>query len=189
MAIHELSHLWLPQLHAKDRWLSEGIATYLQEVLRARCGLQSSERAWRRIREGFERGRGSGSGRRLADESQNMNRTGEYQRVYWAGTAFALETDLRLRRLSNGDSTLLTALSDAQRDWQEETRLVSAYRVLAALERASGADFIVALGEQYAASADFPDTGFLDSPEYADLRAQVSTPAHRGCTVSDESSQ
>ncbi len=60
VAIHELSHLWLPRLHAKDRWLSEGIATYLQEVLRARCGLQSSDRAWSRIREGFERGRRSG---------------------------------------------------------------------------------------------------------------------------------
>ncbi|MGB5265323.1 MAG: hypothetical protein WBN30_01965 [Polyangiales bacterium] len=189
VAIHELSHLWLPRLHAKDRWLSEGVATYLQEVLRARCGLQSSERAWTRIREGFARGRRSGSGQPLSDESRTMNRTGEYQRVYWAGTAFALEIDLRLRRHSNGESTLLTVLSDAQRDWQQETRLVSASRVLAALERASGANFIVALGEQYAASAKFPDTSYLGSPEYDDLRAQISAPAHHGCTVIDESSQ
>jgi len=189
VAIHELSHLWLPRLYAKDRWLSEGVATYLQEMLRARCGLQSSDRAWTRIREGFERGRRSGSDRPLSDESRTMNRTGEYQRVYWAGTAFALEIDLRLRRLSNGESTLLTVLSEAQRDWQQETRLVSASRVLAALERESGANFIVALGERYAASADFPDTSYLDSPEYDDLRAQISAPAHQGCTVIDESSR
>ena len=189
VAIHELSHLWLPRLHAKDRWLSEGIATYLQEVLRARCGLQSSDRAWRRIREGFERGRRSGSGQPLADESWSMNRTGAYQRVYWAGTAFALETDLRLRRGSNGENTLLTVLNDAQRNWQEEARLVSASRVLAALEQASGAEFIAALGEQYAASSDFPDTSYVDSPEYDDVRAQISAPAQGGCKVSGESSR
>jgi len=189
VAIHELSHLWLPRLQAKDRWLSEGIATYLQEVLRARCGLQSSDRAWSRIREGFERGRRSGSRQPLADESRSMNRTGAYQRVYWAGTAFALETDLRLRRLSNGESTLLTALNDAQRNWREEARLVSASRVLAALERASGADFIAALGDRYAASSNFPDTSYADSPEYDDLRAQISAQVEGSCTVSGESSR
>lgn len=187
VAIHELSHLWLPRLRAKDRWLSEGIATYLQEVLRARCGLQSSDRAWRRIREGFERGRRSGSGRPLAEESRGMNRTGAYQRVYWAGTAFALDTDLRLRRQSNGESTLLTVLDEAQRTWAEEARFVSASRVLAALEQASGNEFIVALGEHYAASSDFPDTSYVDAPEFDDLRTQISTPAHGGCTVSGES--
>lgn len=189
VAIHELSHLWLPRLQAKDRWLSEGIATYLQEVLRARCGLQSSDRAWSRIREGFERGRRSGSRQPLADESRSMNRTGAYQRVYWAGTAFALETDLRLRRLSNGESTLLTALNDAQLDWREEARLVSASRVLAALEQASGADFIAALGDRYATSSDFPDTSYADSPEYDDLRAQISAQVEGSCTVSGESSR
>ncbi len=189
VAIHELSHLWLPRLYAEDRWLSEGIATYLQEVLRARCGLQSSDRAWRRIREGFERGRRSGSGRALADESRNMNRTGAYQRVYWAGTAFALETDLRLRRRSNGESTLLTVLNDAQRNWAEETRLDGASRVLAALEQSSGAEFIAALGERYAASSDFPDPTYVDSSEYDDLRAQISAPLDGGCTVSGESSR
>lgn len=189
VAIHELSHLWLPRLHAEDRWLSEGIATYLQEVLRARCGLQSSDRAWERIRDGFERGRRSGSGKPLSVESRRMNRTGAYQRVYWAGTAFALETDLRLRRRSNGESTLLTVLNEAQRDWQDDASLQSASRVLAVLDQASGAGFIAALGERYAASADFPDTSYVDSPEYADLRTKISAPADGGCTVSVESSR
>ena len=189
VAVHELSHLWLPRLYAEDRWLSEGIATYLQEVLRARCGLQSSDRAWRRILEGFERGRRSGSGRPLADESRSMNRTGAYQRVYWAGTAFALETDLRLRRRSKGESTLLTVLSDAQLHWQEEAGLVSASRVLAALEQASGAEFIVALGERYAASSGFPDTSYLESPEIDSLRAQISASVDGGCRVNGESSR
>lgn len=187
VAIHELSHLWLPRLPDKDRWLSEGIATYLQEVLRARCGLQSSDRAWRRLREGFERGRRSGTERPLSEESRSVNRTGAYQRVYWAGAAFALETDLRLRRRSHGDTTLFTVLSDSQRIWQEEAGLVSASRVLAVLEQASGAEFVTALGARYAASTSFPDTSYVDSPKYDELRAQISAPAHRGCEFSGES--
>jgi hypothetical protein len=69
VAIHELSHLWMPRLYPGDRWLSEGIATYLQEVLRARCGLQSRTKAWTRIKEGFDRGRRSGTGRGVSAES------------------------------------------------------------------------------------------------------------------------
>ena len=46
VAVHELSHLWLPHLYPRGRWISEGIATYLQEVLRARCGLQTGKQAW-----------------------------------------------------------------------------------------------------------------------------------------------
>lgn len=189
VAVHELSHFWLPRLQADGRWLSEGIATYLQEVLRARCGLQSSEQAWRRIREGFERGRRSGSGRSLASESGAMNRTGAYQRVYWAGTAFALETDLRLRHGSVGKTTLLSVLDDAQQDWGQDVRPVSAARVLKVLSKASGEDFIEELGERYAASPDFPDTGYLDSAEYREIRAQITSPQNDACGISDESSR
>ena len=189
IAVHELSHLWLPPLRSKDRWLSEGIATYLQEVLRARCGLQSSERAWTRLEEGFARGRRSGGGRPLASESRNMNRTGAYHRVYWAGTAFALEVDVRLRKDSNGEMTLLRAISDAQPAWKTEARPVPASVVLRALQDASGATFIEGLGEKYAKRSDFPDLAYVNSPEYREVRAQITSRADRACGISDESSR
>jgi hypothetical protein len=189
VAIHELSHLWLPRLHAEDRWLSEGIATYLQEVLRARCGLQSSDRAWRRLQEGLERGRRSGTGRRLSSESRAMNRTGAYQRVYWAGTAFALEIDVLLRQRSNGEATLLTALSGAQQRRGIDADLVSASAFLKSLERASGTDFIEELGRQYAASAVFPDTSYLDSPDHSEFRAEITSPADGACGINAVSSR
>lgn len=189
VAIHELSHLWLPRLHAEDRWLSEGIATYLQEVLRARCGLQSSDRAWRRLQEGFERGRRSGTGRRLSSESRAMNRTGAYHRVYWAGTAFALEIDVLLRQRSNGEATLLTALSGAQQRRDIDADLVSASAFLKSLERASGTDFIEELGRQYAASAVFPDTSYLDSPDHSEFRAEITSPADGACGINAVSSR
>ena len=189
VAVHELSHLWLPPLYSKDRWISEGIATYLQEVLRARCGLQSSEQAWTRLQEGFERGRRSGTGRRLASESRNMNRTGAYHRVYWAGAAFALEADVRLRKSSNGEMTLLRAISDAQHVWGAQALPVEAAVLLEALQDASGSGFIEELGAKYAASSNFPSIPYIDSPEYQQIRAQITSRAERACGINAESSR
>lgn len=189
VAVHELSHLWLPPLHAKDRWISEGIATYLQEVLRARCRLQSSERAWSRLQDGFERGRRSGTGRTLERESLSMNRTGAYHRVYWAGTAFALEVDVRLRKASNGEMTLLRAISDAQHTWGSAARPVTAPALLRALQDASGAAFIETLAETYAGASKFPNTAYVASPEYLDVRAQITAHADQACGINAESSR
>jgi len=189
VAVHELSHLWLPPVPPRDRWISEGIATYLQEVLRVRCGLQSREHAWTRLREGFERGRQSGTGRQLASESRNMNRTGAYHRVYWAGAAFALETDVRLREDSNGEMTLLRAISDAHHAWAAEARPVGASVLLKALQEASGASFIEGLGKKYAVSADFPSIVYVDSPRYREIRAQIMSRGDDACALSAESSR
>ncbi|MFW2388290.1 MAG: hypothetical protein ACN4G0_08135 [Polyangiales bacterium] len=187
VAVHELSHLWLPLLRGQDRWLSEGIATYLQEVLRARCGLQSSARAWQRLREGFERGRKSGTGRALRDESRDMHRTGAYQRVYWAGAAFALEVDLRLREQSDGTTTLLSALRDAHADRVDTPRPIRASLVLHALDAASSSELFRSLGSRYADSVHFPDVAFATSVEYRETRARITSLAQEACDFSVES--
>jgi hypothetical protein len=118
-----------------------------------------------------------------------MNRTRAYHRVYWAGTAFALEVDVRLRKDSNGEMTLLRAISDAQPAWETEVRPVPASVVLRALQDASGAKFIEDLGEKYAKRSDFPDVAYVDSPEYREVRAQITSRADRACGISDESSR
>ena len=53
---HEMSHLFLPPLRQRDAWLYEGIATYYQEVLPARLGIQTETRAWEQLTDGFDRG-------------------------------------------------------------------------------------------------------------------------------------
>lgn len=173
VAIHELSHLWLPRLYRQDRWLSEGIATYLQEVLRARCGLQRPAVSWDRIRDGLERGLRAGTGRVLASESRDMNRTGAYHRVYWAGTAFALEADLRLRRESQGEMTLLRALALARSRLSGLSDPVGAEAVLKVLDEVAGSSFLVELGARYASSADFPKTRLLDDPGSKQIRRNI----------------
>jgi len=102
VAVHELSHLFHPYLGDRGSWLAEGLATYYQNVLRARAGLLTPAQAWEQINAGFDRGRRA---TRPADitlqaaaeaEGQHPN----FMRIYWAGTAFWLEADLELRRAS-----------------------------------------------------------------------------------------
>lgn len=94
-AIHELSHLFHPYLGRDGRWLSEGLASYYQNVLRARAGLLTPERAWELLDAGFGRGRRESSGAPLVELSRTHEGT---MRVYWAGAAFWLQADVELRR-------------------------------------------------------------------------------------------
>ncbi|MEM9730770.1 MAG: hypothetical protein AAF997_19465, partial [Myxococcota bacterium] len=188
VAVHELSHLWLPRLYDKDRWLSEGIATYLQELLRARWGLQTAEESWKRLHDGMSRGRRSGTGRVLDRESREMGRTGAYHRVYWSGAAFALEADLRLRQASGGSMTLPRALDLAREKRGEVSSLVKGADFLAELDAAAGTDFLAPLGERYAALTDFPKTPMMNDPALEELRDDVMGVDVR-CSTSDASSR
>ena len=184
VAVHELSHLWLPPLAPQDRWLSEGITTYLQEILRARCGLQTGSRAWSRLFEGFERGRRSGTGRSLALEARDMDRTRAYHRVYWAGAAFALEADLRLREDGGRGDTLLAALRRAGPTWARDVHPVGRSAFLRALDPSGSLE---ALGEAYLARSAFPDTDRLLSPAHRALRDEITKRDEDACGISSES--
>ncbi len=52
-ATHELSHMLLPYVSRNDRWLSEGVASYYQNVLRARDGRLSEREAWQNCTAGL----------------------------------------------------------------------------------------------------------------------------------------
>lgn len=150
VTVHELSHLLHPRVPAADRWLSEGIATYYQEVLRARFGWKTPEQAWARIAQGFESGRRSGTDRSLSDEARDMHQTAAYTRVYWGGTAFVLAADLALRERG---SSLDAAIARCLRDVQHTANSVEARRLVAAFDAE-----LVAMADEYAARREWPDT-------------------------------
>ena len=98
VAVHELLHLGMPTVENGARWLSEGMATYYEPLLRARAGWITPRQAWEILHEGFQRGSKRGSGRTLTEESREMGETHEYWRVYWAGAAIAMIADVALRQ-------------------------------------------------------------------------------------------
>ena len=186
VAVHELSHLWLPRFVSEDRWLSEGFATYLQEVLRARCGLQSASHAVRRLRDGFQRGRRSGTGRSLANEARDMDRTGAFHRVYWAGAAFALDVDLRIREASEGRESLLSVLARDQSLWAERLRPMRRGEFLTALDPSGTLERV---GEKYAGRSEFPDTELMNATAARASLADIMRYDEAACGLNDGSSR
>lgn len=150
-AVHELSHLFHPYLGDSGRWLAEGLASYYQNVSRARAGMLDEEEAWRRLDAGFRRGEAASTGARL--DAMGRGRGGT-MRVYWAGAAYWLEADLALRRRSG---TTLDAILDRYAECcLRGTDSVMPQDFAAALDNLAGNDTFSALYRRYAAMREFP---------------------------------
>jgi hypothetical protein len=164
--VHELGHLLHPYIDSRDRWLSEGLASYYQNVLRARIGLISSASAWNKLHAGFERGlRGTPSGRSLAEVSESMMRDRAFMRVYWSGAAVALLADVELRKRSDGQQSLDTALKALQTCCLPADRSWSARELMQRLDQLTETSVFMDLYKQHVNSDEFPDL----STVYAEL--------------------
>ncbi len=97
VAVHELLHLGTPVTDVQARWLTEGLSTYYEPLLRAKAGIISPRRAWETLHDGFLRGSARGTDRTLLEESRDMDETRQYWRVYWAGAGIALISDVAAR--------------------------------------------------------------------------------------------
>ena len=149
-AVHEFSHLMHPYLGREGRWMAEGLASYYQNVLRARTGLMSPEQAWRRLDAGFARGRRAAAGTALS----SARGRGATMRIYWAGAAYWLQADLALReRGASLDAVLAAYARCCLSDRSESTPLAFAQ----ALDRIDGHGVFVRLYRQYAAATAFPE--------------------------------
>lgn len=161
-SVHEFSHLWLPFVDRRDAWLSEGFATYYQEVLRVRAGDHSVRAAWSRMWTGARFGadaRGS-----LARGSERMYEEYSFRRVYWAGAAFALLADMELRRRTEGQQSLDTAVVALNQQQRAATRGMRATEVVAALDRVTGTDVFSVLARRWVWRSPYPslERAFLD---------------------------
>ena len=150
-AVHEFSHLAHPYLGERGRWLAEGLASYHQNVLRARAGLLTPEEAWQRLDAGFRRGEAAGSGPTL--DAMGRQRDGT-MRVYWAGAAYWLEMDIELRR--DHGTTLQAVLDRYAQCCLDGTAHVAPENFAAALDRAGRVDVFTRRYRDYAAATAFP---------------------------------
>lgn len=158
-AAHELSHLFHPYLGERGRWLAEGLASYYQNVLRARAGMVSESYAWAHLDSGFARGRASAQGtplRELGRVRGGDGKPGEgTMRIYWSGAAFWLQADIALRR--ERGFGVERVLSDYARCCLPAAEGVDADAFIARLDRLSGSQVFSALAREYANAPRFPD--------------------------------
>ena len=157
MAVHELSHLMHPYLGDRGAWLAEGLATYYQNVLRARAALFSADQGWAELADGFSRGSRNAFDDTLEDAAARMHRTHAFKRVYWAGAAFWLTVDVDLRRDSAGKHSLDDVLGrfrdcclPAYREWTPE-------EFVARLDALAASDIFGKRYREFAAQKQFPD--------------------------------
>ena len=133
--------------------MTEGLATYYQEVLRAREGVIGEEAAWSALLSGFARGRAEGTGRTLDEECRDLGETRAYGRVYWAGAALAMLADVEYRRESAGESSLDTAMRRAA---ERLDRTLTAEELAEAMDGREGGALARVLA-RWRSSTDFPD--------------------------------
>ncbi len=153
-AVHEFAHLLHPWLGRDGRWMAEGLASYYQNVLRARAGLMSADEAWRRLDAGFARGR-----RATATTGTPLSAArgrGATMRIYWAGAAYWLQADLALRARGSSLDAVLAAYARCCLTPQTESTPLGFAR---ALDRIDGHDLFERLYREAAASTAFPDLG------------------------------
>jgi len=159
-AMHEFSHLMLPLLSKRYRWISEGFATYYQNVLMSRAERYTPEFAWQRLTEGFERGRES-----RPDLSPNEAAAAGIRharmKVYWSGAAIALIADSTLRERSNGKESLDQVLGQLQSCCLPSRRRWSGKELFEKLDTFVDTPVFMPLYRQYADEEGFPDLAQL----------------------------
>ena len=188
-AFHELSHLLIPYRGHGNIWLSEGLATYYQNIIQARSGRFDETEMWRKIAAGFQRGRNEQSWRHinLTKVSDNLHETRQYMRVHWSGVLFWLTVDVELRK--QGKISLDDALKQLRYCCQGKS--MSAEEIVSKLDELTKQKLFVPLFDKYSNSYSTPEftsiltdlgvkqnkrTGhitFNDDAPLADIRQQI----------------
>lgn len=171
---HELSHLLFPYI--EDAWLSEGLATYYQEVLRARSGAIEAGKAWDNLSDGFSRGRSASGGVSLAEASAAMHQNHSYVHVYWSGAALSFMMDVRLRQVRSSLDEALSAAFSAE----HYAEVLDADEVLSRLDQVVTGSSPKELCETWLASETFPparDTLHALRADAEDPRARATAKA------------
>jgi len=146
-AIHELSHLYLPRLKMEDLWLSEGLATYYQVILRAKAKITTPTQGWKKLISGFNKGRS-------ADNGLNLRQTNVTHHYYWGGAAYFLMADVALRRNSN--KTLFSVMNQFVNCCINDFSIWSAEQFVAKLDELSDTYVFSELLFQEVLSKSFP---------------------------------
>ena len=153
---HEFSHLMLPRIAWQERWISEGFASYYQNVLMARAGHYSTRTALQKLSAGFDRGRNSRPHLSPNEAAQEGIRTARYK-IYWSGAAIALLADVALREQSRGRESLDVVLGRFQECCLPSRRRWSGQEFFEKLDTLAMSPVFMPLYRRYANQPGFPD--------------------------------
>ncbi|MCA9322118.1 MAG: hypothetical protein KDB53_15355 [Planctomycetes bacterium] len=102
--VHELVHFAFPQVAERHHWIEEGLATYVEPLVRWRVGLIDEDQFWTDLVRGLPQGLPKANDR-------GLDHTATWGRTYWGGALFCFLADLEIIRRSEGRLRLRDALS------------------------------------------------------------------------------
>tara|TARA_R110002073_G_scaffold98848_5_gene226451 strand:+ start:165 stop:1088 length:924 start_codon:yes stop_codon:yes gene_type:complete len=158
-ATHEFSHLYLPYPGRSDIWISEGFASYYQNIFMMRKGTLSEVQGWQKIADGFARGQADlNQDISLQQVSREMRSRRAFKRVYWSGAHYFLEADIALRQQSSSldevISKFMTCCREHPAEW-DGAKIVEALDK--ALDPTGTTRLFTPLYRQYQQSMGLPD--------------------------------
>jgi len=162
-ATHEFSHLLIPNLEWDNKWLSEGLASYLEYVLMAQSEWISKEKAWLGIYKGLQRGQkgteklGKETLRATARTRGRSHRGGSTMRIYWSGALFFIKADLALRQQSNNKVGLNDILLKLNRCCVNHTKIWSGSFFAQKLDDLSNSKIFTDLYGEFWNSRSYPE--------------------------------
>jgi hypothetical protein len=152
-AVHEMTHLALPDVDETHLWLAEGIAVYVEPIARVQAGDLTAEKIWGDIVRDVPQGLPKKGDR-------GLDRTPTWGRTYWGGAIFCLLADVETRkRTGNGIGLqqalrgILAAGGNHEQDWPVE-------RIFSVADKSAG---VTVLSELYAKMRAKPYAPDLDA--------------------------
>lgn len=101
--VHEMVHLAFPSVSKSHHWMEEGLATYIEPIVRVQAGLMTEQQAWYWILTGVPKGQPKAGDR-------GLDHTPTWGRTYWGGALYCLVVDYKIRKKTNNRYNLGDAL-------------------------------------------------------------------------------
>jgi hypothetical protein len=156
-AVHEMTHLALPDVKDSHLWLAEGIATYVEPVARVQAGDLTAEKIWGDMLRDMPKGLPQNGDR-------GLDHTPTWGRTYWGGAMFCLLADVEIRKQTNNAKGLQQALRgilDAGGDHEQDWSTWPIRRIFSVGDRATGTAVLADLYDKMRAKPYAPDLDAL----------------------------
>ncbi|MEO7114128.1 MAG: hypothetical protein ABI183_27050 [Polyangiaceae bacterium] len=153
VATHEMIHLAFPSMSSEHRWIEEGLATYLEPLVRVRAGMTDEKTVWYGYLTMIQNGLPQVGDR-------GLDRTRTWGRVYWGGALFCLLADLEIRERSKNSKSLDDALRGILRAGGDDS---ARWTMDYAFEQGDRATGLTVLHELYAKMGSAPLPVDLDA--------------------------
>lgn len=91
---HEMTHLGFPSINGDYAWIEEGMATYIEPLVRTRMGLMTPEQMWADLIDNMPQAINIYGSNGMEDASG-------FTQIYWGGALFWLLADVEMRQKSS----------------------------------------------------------------------------------------